>query len=1104
MSSVNSSYQLHVPTTLETQLLDFRRRVWTIKMIEAAGVAGFSVFIAYLTTFVLDRLWDTPVGIRLAVLGAALAGCMIAPYYFHRWIWSHRRLENLARLLSRKMPRIGDQLLGIIELAHSDSEQARSRTLCKAAIEQVAQDAQKRNLNEAAPNSRHWMWSLLSGAAFLVALGLLGVFPSAAGNAWARFIAPWSNTPRYTFTAIKPLDKTIVVAHGEPFTIVAQLNADSRWHPSEGYAKLGDQPGVKASLEDGTYSFEMLPQHETGQVTLSIGDWTQTVDINPVVRPELTGVTANIKLPEYLGRPDPLTNDVRGGSVSVVKGSQAGFAATASRTLQSAQVDGKDSAPKGDTIRTPQEAVDESKQMELTWRDQYGLSGKNPFKISISAHDDEAPSIAVEDLPRMKVVLDSEQLVFKVRTHDDFGVKHVGMVWKGLPSEMVEKPASGETMLGAGGTDKAVLELEGTFTAKKLGIEPQPIELRIFAEDYYPNRARVYSPKYLLYVLDPEQHAKWVFDQLNRWHRQALEVRDRELQLYETNKQLREMSADQLDQPETRKRIETQAAAERMNGNRLNNLSIKGEELLRQAARNPEIAAAHLDSWAEMLQILKDIASNRMPSVADLLKQGAQAPAVAAGNPTTKRTMTAGVSRASGSGSGGKKEEGKAPPPAPTIADTESTQEPMDDKGGDQKTGTKPPSRPKLGLPMTTVMGKPPKNNDANNQNTPAEDKMDQAVQEQKDLLAEFQKIADKLSDLLANLEGSTFVKRLKAASRKQYVVSGKIGDQLNETFGVEVARTSPKPKQVFDELSQQELKHSTDVSTIMDDMQAYFERRQLLAFKTVLEDMRSQDVIGSLRKVSDDIPKERGLSMSQCEYWSDVLDRWAEDLVDPACKGECNCKGGDSLPPAVVLEVLQILEGEINLREDTRVGEQAKAALAADKYLASANKLSETQKGLEDRVAKVIETIRDLPDGEAKFGKEIALLSRVDEVMGEATSILARPDTGKEAIAAETEAIELLLRSKRINPKGGGGGGSTPGHGGGGDTVDTALALVGIGANQKESREDRGVSQAVGKAGSALPEEFRAGLNEYFGRLEGTSEKPEGASRKADTDQQK
>ena len=38
---------------------------------------------------------------------------------------------------------------------------------------------------------------------------------------------------------------------------------------------------------------------------------------------------------------------------------------------------------------------------------------------------------------------------------------------------------------------------------------------------------------------------------------------------------------------------------------------------------------------------------------------------------------------------------------------------------------------------------------------------------------------------------------------------------------------------------------------------------------------------------------------------------------------------------------------------------------------------------------------------------------------------------------------------------------------------------------NDKEVREDRGVSQATGETGSVLPEEFRAGLDEYFNRLE-------------------
>ena len=41
---------------------------------------------------------------------------------------------------------------------------------------------------------------------------------------------------------------------------------------------------------------------------------------------------------------------------------------------------------------------------------------------------------------------------------------------------------------------------------------------------------------------------------------------------------------------------------------------------------------------------------------------------------------------------------------------------------------------------------------------------MDEAVEQQQDLLAEFEKIADELNRVLANLEGSTLVKRLKAA----------------------------------------------------------------------------------------------------------------------------------------------------------------------------------------------------------------------------------------------------------------------------------------------------------------------------------------------------
>lgn len=181
---------------------------------------------------------------------------------------------------------------------------------------------------------------------------------------------------------------------------------------------------------------------------------------------------------------------------------------------------------------------------------------------------------------------------------------------------------------------------------------------------------------------------------------------------------------------------------------------------------------------------------------------------------------------------------------------------------------------------------------------------------------------------------------------------------------------------------------------------------------------------------------------------------------------------------------MLQVLEAEINLREDTRVAQQARAATEKEQYAKQAAGLSKVQRVLQDRIEKVNDRIRELPEGDAKFAKEIQLLTQVAAVMGEAADILGRPETGNPAIAAETEAIELLLQSKRFNP-GGGGGGANPGGGGTGTTTDSALSLVGKGVNEKEVREAPRTSQATGETGSTLPEEFRSGLDAYFNKLE-------------------
>ena len=166
MSLAESRERLQLPETLSRQLDDFRRRVWTVKIIEAVCASAFGIVVAFLTMFALDRVWETPGWPRLSLFALVALACAILPLALYRWVWRNRRPEQLARLLSRKHPRIGDQLLGAIELAHDDSEQARSRTLVEAAIDQVAADSARRDFRDAVPTPRHRLlgpacsWSL--------------------------------------------------------------------------------------------------------------------------------------------------------------------------------------------------------------------------------------------------------------------------------------------------------------------------------------------------------------------------------------------------------------------------------------------------------------------------------------------------------------------------------------------------------------------------------------------------------------------------------------------------------------------------------------------------------------------------------------------------------------------------------------------------------------------------------------------------------------------------------------------------------------------------------------------------------------------------------
>lgn len=190
-------------------------------------------------------------------------------------------------------------------------------------------------------------------------------------------------------------------------------------------------------------------------------------------------------------------------------------------------------------------------------------------------------------------------------------------------------------------------------------------------------------------------------------------------------------------------------------------------------------------------------------------------------------------------------------------------------------------------------------------------------------------------------------------------------------------------------------------------------------------------------------------------------------------------------MPPSIVLEVLRITEREMDLRSLTKETEQSRRAMLRADFREAAHRLAEEQTDLVTRTELVMEDIRDLPEGEEKFRRELARLGNALAAMEDAEAYLSEHETGPVAVAAETEAIEHLLAARR-GGNGGGGGGSSPGGGlKRGQTNVTALALAGRSDDALGKVGEREVRSATGRSTEQEPPvELRGLLDDYFERL--------------------
>ena len=1123
--------KIKIPPRMKAALEQYQKRVWTIKLAEGVLAAIFGILISYIIVFCLDRVFDTPTLLRILILVIGMVGMVfLLPMKYYNWVWRHRQLDGVARLLQQKFPRFGDHVLGIVELARNRDDQLSSPTLVEAAMRQVDAEVARHNLADAVPNPRHRRWAWATVLPLVLVIGISVVIPATSWNTFARWLTPWRNVPRYTFAQLEGESERRVVPYAEPFDVEARLKDNSPWKPELGEARYADQVPIVATRDEATYRFQLPPQTRDGRLTLRVGDARRSIPIEPKLRPALTELIAKVELPVYLQRSEPVVEDVRGGTLSLLKGSTAVLEATATRELAEATLNNRPQRVEGVRMTTEPISVEAGKPspyLQLAWRDRFGLVAREPQVIRLEVQEDESPTVSFSKLKNNRVVLSSEVLTFEIQAADDFGVKRVGLEWEGIGNPVHNpEPTSGEKTVSSGTPTTDIMTVAATFSAVRANVRPQSLRLRAFAEDYFPDRERARSPDLVIHVLTPAEHFKWLVGQMELWMGAAQEVHDKELQLHETNRELRDLPPEALDEPAQRRKLQNQAAAERANAARLDSLIQLGTELVQEATKNEEFDPNQLESWAEILKKLEEIAGQRMPSVAELLAQAAEAPGLNSSRQSAVGSQQETPSPAAGgppSPSRGEPDnlekvekygpESKTPPegldeipedpntpgagvnvnrskqpegkpgyvpanPTPRVRDVESGFNEEEDAAGQA-----PQVVGGLGIPTTTLKGSGRKNDEEEEPSAPQTAELVlEAVKEQQELLDAFAKLAEEMNKLLTGFENSTFVKRLKAASRRQI----DIAVDLNNLDGFGLVSDAVEDVSDRARLAQKEVAESKVASTLLQDMAAYADRRPSEGFSRVLSEMQDAIVSDQMQGIAEAIVKDNfiGESTIEAEFWADTLDRWAEQLVDPlpdgAPPGEAGMVRLPNLPPEIVVEVMRIINREIQLREETRELEQAKEALSADEYQERSIALYDTQITLTEDTREVEAQISLLPDAHERFiQNQLAKVAQAAEVMEEVEDILAEPDTGPRAIAALTEVIEILLETGRVP--------NVPMITTAPPATASALMLLGIGDDSgRASIENRSPRQTTGKTGRVLPEEFRQGLDAYFNALEG------------------
>jgi hypothetical protein len=280
-----------------------------------------------------------------------------------------------------------------------------------------------------------------------------------------------------------------------------------------------------------------------------------------------------------------------------------------------------------------------------------------------------------------------------------------------------------------------------------------------------------------------------------------------------------------------------------------------------------------------------------------------------------------------------------------------------------------------------------------------------EAARQADDILRELEKMQDKASRQMDDLQALTLAQRLRKIGTEEKEISGQLLKSASDLIGLPPSDL-PEPLKHFEHaLTSDQGRVQKESDALQGEISRFFERTQKTNYGAVSQEMKNSRTTDELERlggmIGDNIVMEASGDLS---LWSDRFQKWGDALEPP----EENSSGGSSGQKGKsqqkdltkqLIALLRLRESEMNLRDQTSVLDQQKGEPASFKERAAS--LSETQKKLGGQLDRIHQDT-----GLAALDPAFA---QGEAAMNETATVLQRPETGPPADDAEGKTVDAL-----------------------------------------------------------------------------------------------